>query len=259
ALRRLPVPRLLAAQQALLAEAPRSGLGFLPFRPVLDGATLPRLPIDAVRAGEARGVAVLAGVTADEWTLFAGLDPQLGQLDQAGLRRRLGYQFDAAETERLLELYPPLLRARGIEPTPGELLTAVTGDRWFRAPCARLLQAQAAHRDDTHAYLFDWPSRHRRLRACHALELGFLFGWRDRGFHGGGPAAERLQAALQLAWSAFARDGRPHAATLGAWPACSAGQLHWMGLGEAPGVREGGWEALAGFWAGIDDERLRRV
>ena len=256
ALYELTTERLIGAQLALISEAPRSGLGLLPFRPVIDGDLLRCLPIDAVRDGSADARPLLAGTTADEWTLFASLNPQLATLDEAGLRRRLGHRFGADEIEALLPLYRDLLVHRGIEPTPAELLAAIEGDAWFRAPCERLLATHAGRNGSSYGYLFDWPARHQALRACHAIDLGFVFGWRDRGFHGDGPAAERLEAAVQRAWTGFARDGRPHAASLGDWPPMRPGEPARMRLGQAPGHLRDDWSDRAGFWDGIGDARL---
>ena len=256
ALRALPAERLLEVQQALLAEAPRSGLGFLPFRPVIDGVLLSRRPIDAVRDGSAADVTLLAGVTADEWTLFGALNPQLQALDAAGLERRLAHLFDADEVAALLPLYRDHLAARGIEATPYELLVAILGDAWFGVPCTRLLAAQAAHPGGGYGYLFDWAARPRRLRACHAIELGFVFGWRERKFHGDGPAAERLEATVQTAWSRFAHTGVPGAGAHAAWPAWRHEEPALMRLGAATERLADPWGARAAFWERLDDERL---
>jgi len=255
----LPVARLLAAQQALLAEAPRSGLGFLPLKPVIDGTLLPTLPIDAVRTGTARDITLLAGVTADEWTLFAGLNSQLAQLDKEGLRRRLGYLFGGEEVTALLGIYPDRLRARGIEPSPVEIVIAVMGDLWFREPCVRLLEAQAQYRDDTYGYLFDWTARPRQLRACHTIELGFVFGWLDRGFNGHGPAAERLAATVQVAWTHVAHHGRPDAPSVGDWPTWRANESQAMTLGVQQGARPLAEASAKKFWSAVSDERLRKL
>ncbi len=252
----LPVERLLAAQQQLLAEAPRVGLGFLPLKPVVDGDLLPKRLIAAISDGSARDVILMAGTTADEWTLFASLNPQLANLDAPDLRRRLAHLFHDDEISVLLPIYKDFLVQRGIEPTPAELLMAIQGDAWFRTPCERLLAAQAVHRDDSHAYLFDWQARHSRMRSCHSIELGFVFGTRDRSFHGHGPAAERLEASVQRAWTAFAHTGRPRAGSLGEWPAWQPEAPAVMTLGAAPHVATDDWQARGTFWDGIDDTRL---
>ena len=46
-------------------------------------------PIDAIRAGSAAGVSLLAGTTAEEWNLFHVIDRASGSMDDARLERRL--------------------------------------------------------------------------------------------------------------------------------------------------------------------------
>jgi para-nitrobenzyl esterase len=64
-------------------------------------------------------------------------------------------------------------------------------------------------------YLFTYesPAMRGALRACHALEIPFVFGtldkpYQDR-FAGKGPAAEALSAVMMDAWLAFAKAGNP--------------------------------------------------
>ena len=51
------------------------------------------------------------------------------------------------------------------------------------------------------------------IGACHALELGFVFGsYNDPGmvdFSGSGPAADALSERMMDAWLAFAKNGDP--------------------------------------------------
>ena len=59
------------------------------------------------------------------------------------------------------------------------------------------------------------------LGACHALELGFMFGtMRVKGaapFFGSGAAAEELSNAMMGAWLAFAKTGDPSTDAAGEW------------------------------------------
>ena len=94
------------------------------------------------------------------------------------------------------------------------------------------------------------------LGACHALELGFVFGTIEsagaQDFSGTGPAADALAAGIQDAWIAFARSGDPSGGSLGAWPAYGAAR-ETMVLGEqsrvetAPNDEERrAWETISG-------------
>jgi len=69
-------------------------------------------------------------------------------------------------------------------------------------------------------YLFCWksPAIGGKLGACHALEVGFVFGNYNAAFGGSGPAADRLSRNIQDAWISFARTGNPSCESLGEWP-----------------------------------------
>src|SRR5262245_21796429 len=114
-LREVPAPRLLAAQGECLAEGPWA-TGML-FPPVVDGKVLPELPLDAVRRGAARDVALAIGTTADEMMLYGADEPAgipdaarapilAAQLAGAPARRE-------ADARRLLEAYRAARAARG--------------------------------------------------------------------------------------------------------------------------------------------------
>ena len=68
-------------------------------------------------------------------------------------------------------------------------------------------------------YLFTWksPIAGGVLGACHALEIGFVFGKHDETFCGPGPDADRLSRNIQDAWISFARTGNPSCESIGTW------------------------------------------
>src|SRR5262249_31114269 len=89
-----PVGAVLDAQvavdpRATAAARPPEGarVGLLTYQPVVDGTVLPRPPLDAVRAGSAAGVPLVAGSTAAEWNLFHLQSRMKGPLDEEGGRR----------------------------------------------------------------------------------------------------------------------------------------------------------------------------
>src|SRR4051812_15242892 len=87
-LQALPLKELFAAQPDLSDEQ-KTGVATLPWQPVIDDVALHQLPIDAVAAGSAAGVHLLTGSNEHEMTLFSVLDATLGELDDAGIARRL--------------------------------------------------------------------------------------------------------------------------------------------------------------------------
>lgn len=213
----LKVQRLIEGGK--VEDYPLSKIGSLPFRPVIDGTVLTDLPVDAVRAGKAAGIPIMAGCTLDEWRLFGALSPAITGLNDDTLRRRMGYLIGEPHIPGLIEAYQEGLRARGIEPTPPEVFMAVQTDRIFRIPALRLLEAQQAHNEKVFTYIFDWPSPAAKgaLGAAHAVELAYVFGTHTKPgaekFYGSGAGAAELAAATMTAWATFARTGDP------GWPA----------------------------------------
>ncbi|HEY8740643.1 MAG TPA: carboxylesterase family protein, partial [Candidatus Dormibacteraeota bacterium] len=215
--RHAPVDDILAAQMAATLEAlAREGIGG-GFQPVLDGDLLTAQPLDAVRAGAVAGVAVIAGTTMDELRLWRTLDPGLASMDEAGLRARAA-MFLGARAEAMVDAY---LGWREGEPA-GDTWLAMLTDREFRAPANLLLEAQAAHNPQVYAYIFDWHAPEPGLRACHAIDIPFVFG--TLGAQGFDPLSPRtpeteaIGSTMRAAWTAFAH-GRPPGDGQLEWPA----------------------------------------
>ena len=88
--------------------------------------------------------------------------------------------------------------------------SAMETDRLFRVPTLRLLDAQAAHRDDTRGLQFTWTSQQFGvpMGACHVIDVPFVFGVTDTPagmfFTGGGEPARALAAEVQKVWGDFA-------------------------------------------------------
>jgi para-nitrobenzyl esterase len=213
ALREMPAQKLVDAQMPLQLQLAGS-LGLLPFQPVVDGASLPDQPLQAVREGGCRGVSLLAGTTRDEWKLFVLMDPAAQGLDEAKLLERLGREVPEVDAADLVATYRDARRARGEGTAPLDLFAAIQTDRTFRIPSIRLAEAQAAHApESTFMYRFDWesPMLGGLLGACHAVEIPFVFGTADlpngEQFSGKGPEVDALTAATMDTWLRFARTG----------------------------------------------------
>lgn len=255
--RMLDVPHatLIKAQSALLAaaRAGRHRLGGLPFQPAADNAVLPLRPIEAVRAGSARGVALLTGTTRDEWKLFTVADPRLRFMSAKNLSERV---------TRLAHEQAPELLAAYDEGSPFARFNAVMTDKAFMVPATRLLEAQAPHAP-VFAYRFDWRSRFLGglLGACHALELGFVFGtYAERlggMFFGKGPAADALSSAMMDCWTAFARTGNPSSPAVGEWPRYDANDRKVAIFGDGlPRVASSPNEARRRAWDAFPERKL---
>ena len=94
-----------------------------------------------------------------------------------------------------------------------EWLADVTSDHTFLWPAMRLAGAMAAQGASVQAYQFDWAPPASRFKACHCIELPFVFGnldaWPGAGMLDGGDRHEMegLSARVRRAWIDFVRDG----------------------------------------------------
>ena len=215
-LRDVPVDALLEAQQQVSA---RFGITQgLPFEPVVDGDTLPSVPIDAVRAGSASGIAVLTGTNRDELKLFTAMEPKLQALDEEGLARQ-ARRFIANDPDGLVATY----RTASPDASSRELFEQMGTDAVFRMPVIALAEAQSAHAD---AWLYEFhcasTSFGGTLGAAHAVEVPYVFDNLDAPgakFFTGDVTEEMraLAAHMADAWTSFARTGDPNGGDLTRW------------------------------------------
>jgi len=129
-------------------------------------------------------------------------------------------------------------------------LFAIQGDKMFRVPNIRLVELRRKLGVPAFSYVFDWKCAVPALGACHALDVGFVFGSTFKEFHGSGEAVGRLAGQMQDAWIAFAKTGDPSTAGL-AWPAYGS-ERKTMVLGEWCSVEEAPYEAERAAWDGLD-------
>ena len=232
ALLALPVEDVLRAQAAVETRvqtehdrAAGPGIGALTFQPVADGAVLPSLALDAVRAGSAAGVHLVAGTTADEWNLFHLRDRMRGPLTEDRLRRRVA-RLAGDHADDVIDAYR---RARP-HADPDGVACAIMTDHVFRQPAIRLAEAQLPHAPRVSMYRFDLPSTAMdgALGACHAIEVPFVFDNLDRGgvemlLGGLDDDARRLADRMARAWAGVAHHDSPAHDDLD-WPAYELGR-----------------------------------
>lgn len=220
-LRSLDEQQIISAQEQLMARAfgPKSAMGGLPLGPVVDGDVVPEAPIRAIAGGSADDVPILIGTNLDEWKLFAVWDRDLANLSEDGLLARCRRLIPGEHAAGLIEAYRRARIGRHLPDTPAELFTAIQTDRFFRMPAIRLAEAHSRRRQPAYMYLFDWvsPLLNGSLGACHALDLGFVFGILDANFSGVEDETRRLSKNMQEAWTSFAHRGNPGCPSLGEW------------------------------------------
>ncbi|GAB3878212.1 hypothetical protein GCM10029964_028560 [Kibdelosporangium lantanae] len=175
---------------------------------VVDGDVLPTTPWQALKAGAASGVDLIAGHVRDEQRLFDLIDGTLGTITDE-------------QATTALNLYAPdadgVRRYRETGAGPNDLYDQVHSDRLFRMPSLHLAEA---HTGRTYVYELTWPAPGMGglLGACHGLDVPLVFGNLTKGqpamlLGDDLAAAEVVSAQMRGAWTAFATSGDP------GWPA----------------------------------------
>jgi para-nitrobenzyl esterase len=229
ALRAASTEELLRAQEAVglidrlgrSAEHPIDGSGDGP-HPSVDGVVVTRTFPEALAAKGAANVPLIIGTNEDEGTLFGMLLPQ-GVTDEE-LVGSIGPS--APDPRRVLDA----VAERGTGRPP---LVDLMTDAIFRIPSLRGADAQAGTAVPVWVYLFTWktPVFGGMLGATHALEIPFVWDLvREQtwSFLVGSEPPLELATAMQDAWLAFARDGRPSAD----WPVYDTTRRRTMQFGE---------------------------
>ncbi|MBI4941800.1 MAG: carboxylesterase/lipase family protein [Actinobacteria bacterium] len=192
----------------------RPALRSIVFAPVVDGDVLPTTPWQALAAGAAKDVDLLAGHTRDEHRLFGLMSGLLGQVTPEQAQAALQDFAPGPDGDRRY-------RAAYPDAGPDALYELVHSDWLFRMPTLRLAQEQVTGGGRAHLYELAWtaPGMGGMLGACHGLDvplvLGNLTSGRPALLIGDGPTADAtaLSALMRSAWTGFARTGDP------GWPA----------------------------------------
>lgn len=216
----VPIDRLLQAQIELSADVfnkPDPVLwgevagNLMPFEPVIDGDIIPTRPADRLAGGAGADADVMVGTNAEEQRLFLVPNGVIGYVTEeavAGAAAAYGLPVETA-----LATY----RATHPGATPGELLSAIITDWFYRIPAIRLAEAYAKRDAPTYMYEFAWrsPKFDGLLGACHSLEISFAFDNLDKeGLETpeklvGNNPPQQLADTMHAAWVAFATRGDP--------------------------------------------------
>ncbi len=245
-LRALSVEKLLAAQQELTLKTMG---GITPVAPVIDGRVIPDKPLEVIKTGAGMKIPVIVGNNLEESKLFNLRRPELQNMDEAELVRICKTIVPEKYVSQLVDTYRNARNRRGELTTPPEILSAIRTDIMFRLPAVNLVKAYCDYGQAAYNYLFTWksPALGGALGACHALEIGFVFGTFDDRFCGTGPEAEKLSQNIQDAWLAFARNGDPSCESLGEWPQYCDNRKAMM-LGRECYVKEAPYEEERHIW-----------
>ncbi|MET8978847.1 carboxylesterase family protein [Streptomyces sp. NPDC004539] len=174
-----PADAVLAAQNAVAQGIEATWV----WRPAIDGLAIPRRPTDAIAAGAAAGIRLLAQHCVSECLLF-----ELGAPGSAARAVQvLEDAFGPAARDEILAAYPP-----------GDPQADLMTDERYAVPTTRLADAQSAHAPV-------WRSRYDGPLAVYG-GLPAIHGSDAPGVWSGGEGAA---GDLHAAWGAFVTTGTP--------------------------------------------------
>jgi len=244
AMRSVRVERLLECQAELGRRTAQFANTVGPFRPVQGEASA--ASFYAAAADGAAGREILIGTTRDEVAAFYMIDPRIRGIDSQTAAEIVSAQSGD---------HGAYARYRAFRPhgSPAELLCDAATDYSFRLGSLRFAASAGARGARSYVYQFDWAPAASPFKACHCIELPFVFGtldaWRDAPMLAGAPsgAIAALSAVIRRSWLSFVRSGDPNHTGIPPWPLYDANQRMTMSFGtlvSAVGDRAGfAWRA----------------
>ncbi|WP_306553583.1 carboxylesterase/lipase family protein [Acidovorax sp.] len=202
----------LAADPVLRLQHGLGGRNFFPLRPVVDGRVLAAAPLQAMQQqwmADPPDLQVLVGSNVDEMRLY---HVPGGAIDRVTDAQVLAFAQDVGLPTDAVRAYQALLPPA--QQTPGELLSALQSDFYYRVPAQRIAALASEWTRSAHRYEFGWasPQWRGRLGAAHAVELPFVFAnlhtAQGQEFTGAAPPAHLAQEMHQ-SWASFAHQGEP--------------------------------------------------
>ena len=203
-----PAEQLVTLQMQIARENARFGSIEPAFPPVFDGTDDTGAFSDRIAAAcAARGIDVMLGYTREEMLAFFVADPNMANPDPAAVAT---YFTTLTGTADSMKSYRKRRPGADLRDLLGDLIT----DHRFIFPAIGLCERLHAANRAAFLYEFSWAPAASPWRACHCIELPFVFGnraaWdapmlagmREQAFQG-------LSQTMMTAWTDFARDGKP--------------------------------------------------
>lgn len=180
------------------------------FSPAIDGVLIPAPVADTVRTRGTDNVPFLGGGCRHEGTMF----PQVlggGEFTEADAVAL----FEAAgcDGKRAMEVYERFAPGSA----PRQKLTYALTDTMFRNSMVRIFDAAVEAGSPCWSWLCTWETAFADMRATHAIELQFMWGWGDNlelpatAAFMGTSAPTDLGRIMREYWVNFARTGSPSA------------------------------------------------
>ena len=201
--------------------------------PQRDGVLIPEDPYEPYREGRTTEVDMLIGTNADEANYW---------INEVGgfIPFRMGVLIQFENDLHRLKREDRQRVKKYMKMKTGYSLWKIAGfftEIMFRLPAVR--QAEEHSRNGGKVYMYYWKEHSRlpHLRACHAVELAYVFGNTEDTIYTGKPADPALSRQVQDQWVRFAQTGDPGDENL-PWPAYETEERWTMILAENSGAEK---------------------
>ncbi|MDP5208334.1 carboxylesterase/lipase family protein [Microbulbifer sp. 2205BS26-8] len=246
---------LLQTQTKILTDCRMTQCwGQLPFKPVIDHELLKETSVTGHTESTPAVKPLLLGNNLEEWNLFSVTNSEIYTLDYHKICNHLGWLLPEKKIKPLLGHYYQLALSIQDSPWPqwSQAWNLLLTDMVFTLPGLRHL---TNHQGEGFHYHFTQPlAAQPLLGACHAVELGYVFGTHGEqslhALYGAETGAHLLSASMQEAWLSFAETGCPGEG----WPIFSG--KHSKRFGNHPTARTFNTSELLALWQDIPDKIL---
>ena len=173
--------------------------------PQRDGKLIPLNPYKPYENGETADIDMLIGTNAEEMNYWI---EEVGGMTPYRLLSSIKFENDmkilSASDKKRVRDFMSLKKEDRIW-----RMSRFYDEMMFRLPAVEQARLHSKNGGKTYMYYWTVPSTLPMHKACHAVELAYVFGNRDETIYTGEPAGKSLSDTVMQMWTNFARTGDP--------------------------------------------------
>ena len=173
--------------------------------PRRDGKLIPINPYEAYLKEDIRDIDMIHGTNANEMFYWIG---ELGGLFAYSYGMPIKFRYDIAKLKDQ-DLDAVLEYMRSKDDVTVNKISEFYNEIMFRLPAIKQAEAHASQGGNTFMYYWMIESTIPYYKACHAVELAYVFNNPDETIYIGQPADKKLAESISTMWVNFAKTGNP--------------------------------------------------
>lgn len=175
--------------------------------PMRDGKLIPLDPYQPYRDGEAKDIDMIIGTNANEMNYWIG---ELGGLFNYSVGIPIKYKEDIKHLNNEdLELVKTFMKK--IKGNKVQRISEFYNEIMFRLPAISQAEGHSSNKGNVYMYYWKEESKIPLYKACHAVELAYVFYNIEDTIYTGEKADEPLARLVSNMWVNFAKTGNPSA------------------------------------------------